>query len=256
MPFAAVLTISATGSEMNKGSVVSRRERKQKLFFFNDACYPQFSILDPTVLYSLPKKQIANGVIDTFVHVVEQYLTYDNKAYIQDYWAEGILKTLVEIAPKLMANHEDYDNCANFMYAATMALNGFIVMGVAEDWATHMIGQEITALHGLDHGVTLAIVYPGVISVMREDKREKLLQYGERVFNITKGTEEERIEKTIQATESFFNLLGVKTHLSDYGIGDDTIEEIAERFAAKNFVLGEKRNITPDKIIEILNTVK
>ena len=215
VPLATVLTISATGSEMNKGSVISRRERKQKLFFFNDACYPQFSILDPTVLYSLPKKQVANGLIDTFVHVVEQYMTFDNKAYVQDYWAEGILKTLVEIAPKLMANQEDYDNCANFMYAATMALNGFIVMGVAEDWATHMIGQEITALHGLDHGVTLALVYPGVISVMREDKKEKLLQYGERVFGITEGTVDERVEKAIQATESFFNSLGVKTRLSD-----------------------------------------
>ena len=256
VPLATVLTISATGSEMNKGSVISRRERKQKLFFFNDACYPQFSILDPTVLYSLPKKQVANGLIDTFVHVVEQYMTFDNKAYVQDYWAEGILKTLVEIAPKLMANQEDYDNCANFMYAATMALNGFIVMGVAEDWATHMIGQEITALHGLDHGVTLALVYPGVISVMREDKKEKLLQYGERVFGITEGTVDERVEKAIQATESFFNSLGVKTRLSDYNIGEDTINEIAERFAAKNFVLGEKRNITPDKIREILHHVK
>ena len=159
LPLAAVLTIAATGSEMNNGSVVSRRERKQKLFFHSNACYPQFSILDPTVLYSLPKKQLANGLIDSFVHVVEQYITFDNKAYIQDYWAEGILKTLVTVAPELMENPQDYDNCANFMYAATMALNGFIVMGVAADWATHMIGQEITALHGLDHGVTLAIVY-------------------------------------------------------------------------------------------------
>ncbi len=256
VPLAAVLTISATGSEMNNGSVISRREIKEKRFFFNDACYPQFSILDPTVLYSLPKKQIANGVIDTFVHVVEQYVTFDNKAYIQDYWAEGILKTLVEIGPKLIADQHDYDNCANFMYAATMALNGFIVMGVAQDWATHMIGQEITALHGLDHGVTLAIVYPGVISVMREDKREKLLQYGERVFGITQGSEDERIDQTIAATADFFRSLGVAIRLSDYNIGDDTIEEIANRFDARRFMLGEKGNITPDKVREILHTVK
>ena len=233
-----------------------RSLRLESRFFFNDACYPQFSILDPTVLYSLPKKQIANGVIDTFVHVVEQYVTFDNKAYIQDYWAEGILKTLVEIGPKLIADQHDYDNCANFMYAATMALNGFIVMGVAQDWATHMIGQEITALHGLDHGVTLAIVYPGVISVMREDKREKLLQYGERVFGITQGSEDERIDQTIAATADFFRSLGVAIRLSDYNIGDDTIEEIANRFDARRSMLGEKGNITPDKVREILRTVK
>ena len=256
LPLATVLTIPATGSEMNNGSVISRREFKQKLFFFNDACFPQFSILDPTAIYSLPKKQIANGVIDTYIHVVEQYLTYDNKAEVQDYWAEGILKTLLDVAPKLMANQTDYDSCANFMYSATMALNGFIAMGVVTDWATHMIGQELTALHGLDHGVTLAIVYPGVANVMKDDKRAKLTQYAERVFNITEGTDDEKIEKALSMTADFFKSLGVKIRLSDYNIGDDTIEEVARRFADKNFILGEKRNITPDKIREILRFVK
>ncbi len=256
VPLATVLTIAATGSEMNNGSVISRRERKEKRFFFNDACYPQFSILDPTVLYSLPQKQVANGVIDTFIHVLEQYVTFDNQAYVQDYWAEGILKTLVNIAPKLMENQHDYDNCSNFMYAATMALNGFIAMGVAQDWATHMIGQELTALHGLDHGVTLAIVYPGVASVMREDKREKLLQYGERVFGINQGSDDERIEQVIVATEKFFRSLGVGTRLSDYGIGEETINEIARRFEERKFMLGEKGNITPDIVKEILHHVK
>ena len=256
VPLAAVLTIAATGSEMNKGSVVSRRELKEKRFFFSDACFPKFSILDPTVLYSLPKKQLANGVIDSFIHVLEQYVTFDNKAYIQDYWSEGILKTLVKVGPELMENQEDYDNCSNFMYAATMALNGFIVMGVAEDWATHMIGQELTALHGLDHGVTLAIVYPGVIKVMREEKAEKLLQYGERVFGITEGTADERIDKTIAATEDFFKSLGVKIKLSDYNIGDETIEEVARRFGERGYNLGEKGNITPAVIKQILNEVK
>ena len=256
LPLATVLTIPATGSEMNNGSVISRREFKQKLFFFNDACFPQFSILDPTAIYSLPKKQIANGVIDTYIHVVEQYLTYDNKAEVQDYWAEGILKTLLDVAPKLMANQTDYDSCANFMYSATMALNGFIAMGVVTDWATHMIGQELTALHGLDHGVTLAIVYPGVANVMKDDKRAKLTQYAERVFNITEGTDDEKIEKALSMTADFFKSLGVKIRLSDYNIGEDTIEEVARRFADKNFILGENRNITPDKIREILQFVK
>ena len=256
VPLAAVLTIPATGSEMNNGSVISRRERQEKLFFFNDACYPQFSILDPTAIYSLPKRQIANGVIDTYVHVLEQYLTFDNHASIQDYWAEGILKTLLDIAPKLMENQTDYDTCANFMYAATMGLNGFISMGVDTDWATHMIGQELTALYGLDHGVTLAIVYPGVASVMREDKREKLIQYAERVFHIIDGTDDEKIDRAIAATENFFRSLGVRTRLTDYAIGDDTIVEIVRRLTERNHPLGERVNITPDKIEEILNKVK
>ena len=256
VPLAAVLTIPATGSEMNSGAVISRREYKEKLAFFNQACFPQFSILDPTAIYSLPKKQIANGIIDTYVHTVEQYLTFDNKALIQDRWAEGILKTLIELAPKLMENQEDYDTCANFMYAATMALNGFISMGVAQDWATHMIGQEITALHGLDHGVTLAIVYPGVMSTMREQKKEKLLQYAERVFNITEGTDEEKIDQVIAATEGFYRSLGVMTRLSDYHIGDETIAEIKKRFTERNFLLGERGNITPAIVEEILCKVK
>lgn len=256
VPLAAILTIPATGSEMNSGAVISRREYKEKLAFFNYACFPQFSILDPTTIYSLPKKQIANGIIDTYVHTVEQYLTFDNKALIQDYWAEGILKTLIELAPRLMENQHDYDTCANFMYAATMALNGFISMGVAQDWATHMIGQELTALHGLDHGVTLAIVYPGVASVMRKEKREKLLQYAERVFHITEGTDDEKIDRAIAATEDFYRSLGVMTRLSDYHIGDETIAEIKKRFTQRGSLLGERGNITPEMVEEILYKVK
>lgn len=256
LPLATVLTIPATGSEMNNGSVVSRRERKEKFVFFNPACFPQFSILDPTVIYSLPPKQLANGVIDSYVHVMEQYLTFDNHASVQAYWAEGILKTLLSVAPGLMQNQTDYDTCANFMYSATMALNGFISMGVAQDWATHQIGQELTALHGLDHGVTLAIVYPGLLRVMREQKREMLLQYADRVFGITHGTDDEKVDKAIARTESFFQSLGVKTRLCDYNIGDDTIAEIVTRFIARQVALGEKGNINAAKVEEILREVK
>lgn len=256
IPLATVLTIPATGSEMNNGSVISRRERKEKLFFFNDACYPQFSILDPTAIYSLPQKQIANGIIDTYVHVVEQYITFNNSALVQSYWAEGILKTLIEVAPKLMENQTNYDTCSNFMYSATMALNGFIAMGVPQDWATHMIGQELTALHGLDHGVTLAIVYPGVLRVMREQKSEMLLQYAERVWGIKDGSKDDKIDKAIAATESFFQSLGVGTHLADYNISDETITQVSERFSNKKMLLGERGNITPLKVEEILTNVK
>ncbi|CDN31551.1 NADH-dependent butanol dehydrogenase A [Mucinivorans hirudinis] len=256
VPLASVLTLPATGSEMNNGAVVSRRERNEKFAFHNPACFPVFSILDPTAIYSLPAKQVANGIIDTFAHTLEQYLTFDNKALIQDYWAEGILKTLIEIAPKLMENQQDYDTCANFMYAATMGLNGFIAMGVAQDWATHMIGHELTALHGLDHGVTLAIVHPGVMSVMREAKWTKLVQYAERVFGITKGTDLEKIEGAINATEQFYRSLGVATRLGEHNIGEATIAEIVRRFTERGALLGEGGIVTPEKVGEILNRVK
>jgi NADP-dependent alcohol dehydrogenase len=172
-----------------------------------------------------------------------------------DRWAEGLLQTLVEIAPKLMENHEDYNLCANFMLTATMALNGFIAMGVDQDWTTHMIGHELTALHGLDHGVTLAIVYPGVMSVLRKSKREKLLQYGNRVWNINQGSDDERIDEAIRRTESFFQSLGIKTRLADYGIGDKTIKTIVDRFRQRGWKLGEA-HVTPDQVEVILNTVK
>lgn len=256
LPLGTVLTIPATGSEMNNGSVVSRRERKEKFVFFNPACFPQFSILDPTVIRSLPRKQLANGLIDSYVHVMEQYLTFDSHASVQTYWAEGILKTLLETAPRLMEDQTDYDTCANFMYSAAMALNGFISMGVPQDWATHQIGQELTALHGLDHGVTLAIVYPGLLRVMREQKKDRLLRYAHCVLDISLRSEKDKIDYAIACTESFFQSLGVKTRLGDYNIGQDTIAEIVRRFTARQVLLGEKGNIDPGRVEEILNEVR
>lgn len=251
---ASVLTLPATGSEMNNGAVISRRERNEKFAFHNPKAYPVFSILDPTAIYSLPKKQVANGIIDTFAHTLEQYLTFDNKAMVMDRWAEGLLQTLIELAPKLEANQQDYDACANFMLTATMGLNGFIAMGVAQDWATHMIGHEITALHGLDHGVTLAIVHPGVMSVMRQEKREKLIQYAERVWGIS-GSDEQKIEGAIEATEKFYRSLGVKTRLSEHGIGEETITEIVKRFTERGWNVGENGIVTPEKVELILRKV-
>lgn len=251
---ASVLTLPATGSEMNNGAVVSRRERNEKFAFHNPKAYPVFSILDPTAIYSLPKKQVSNGIIDTFAHTLEQYLTFDNKAMVMDRWAEGLLQTLIELAPQLEANQEDYDACANFMLTATMGLNGFIAMGVAQDWATHMIGHELTALHGLDHGVTLAIVHPGVMSVMREQKKDKLIKYAERVWGVS-GSDEQKIEGAIEATEKFYRSLGVKTRLSEYGIGEQTIQEIVKRFTDRGWNVGENGIVTPEKVELILRKV-
>ena len=254
LPFGTILTLPATGSEMNSGGVISRLSTQEKLAFGSPLLYPKFSILDPTVTYSLPPKQIANGIIDAFIHTTEQYLTFPSNAPIQDRFAEGILKTLIEIGPQALANPEDYQVRANVMWSCTMALNGLIGAGVPNDWATHMIGHELTAFFGLDHGVTLAIVLPALLREMKDDKREKLLQYGKNVWGIENGTEDNRIDEAIIRTVSFFNSLGVKTKLSAYGITLDQLAPIFERFQSRGWKLGERKNITPNRIEVILKS--
>jgi NADP-dependent alcohol dehydrogenase len=237
---------------MNCGAVISRKSTMEKLVLSTPLNYPKFSVLDPEVTFSLPKTQVAAGLIDTFIHTMEQYLTFPVDAKLMDRWAEGILQTVVEISPRVMDIRPDYDSMANYMLTATMALNDFIAMGVPQDWATHMIGHEITAFHELTHGYTLAIVFPQLLRVMKDEKREKILQYGARVWGITLGDPDDRIESTILRTEDFFRSLGVKTKLSDYGIGEDTINKIVARFEMRGTVLGENKTITPDKVENIL----
>ena len=241
VPLGTVLTMSATGSEMNSGSVISRQETKEKYAFYGD--YPVFSILDPETLYSLPQRQIACGLSDTFVHVLEQYMTTPGQSRLMDRWAEGILHTVIEIAPKIRENQHDYAVMSEYMLGATLALNDMIRMGVSQDWATHMIGHELTALHGLTHGATLAIVINGTLRVLREQKRGKLLQYGERIWGIADGSEEERIDRTLEATEKFFRSLGLSTRLSEEGIGETTIAEIERRFIASGVKYVEAQTV-------------
>lgn len=250
VPFATVLTLAATGSEMNSGAVITRAETKEKRVMAGS--FPEFSILDPQVLYSLPKFQIACGVIDSFIHVMEQYLTTPDQSMLMDRWAEGILQTLVELAPELMKEQPSYDAMANFMLSATMALNGFIKMGVDEDWGTHMIGHELTALTGLTHGVTLSIIMPRMMDVMRPGKAAKIIQYGERIWNISSGTIDERIDKAIEKTELFFNSLDIATRLSNYEVSDEVICEISNRWEQRNWNLGEQQMLNAEKVKEIL----
>lgn len=251
-PLSTVLTLPATGSEMNKGAVISRKASAEKFPIYHSDNYPHFSVLDPTVCFSLPQKQVANGLADTFCHVLEQYLTVPTNGRVNDRFCESLLLNIVELAPKLMERHDNYDLMCDFMLTATMGLNGFVGMGATQDWATHIIGHELTAKCGLDHGVTLAIVGPALLQVTREEKREKLLQYGERVWGITHGTEEERIDKAIDATRRLYESVGIKTHLSDYGIGSDVTDYIAERFRTRGMNLGENGIVTPARIAEIL----
>ena len=252
VPMGTVLTLPATGSEMNSGAVISRKETQEKFPFYSN--FPVFSILDPETTFSLPPYQVSCGIADTFVHVMEQYMTTPGQSRIMDRWAEGILQTLVEIAPKIRENQHDYQLMADFMLSATMALNGFIAMGVSQDWATHMIGHEITALHGLTHGHTLAIVLPATLQVLHEEKGDKLLQYGERVWGITSGTREERIDEAICHTEEFFRSLGLTTRLHEENIGQDTILEIERRFNERGAKYGENGNVTGAVARRILET--
>ena len=252
IPFASVMTVPATGSEMNGAAVISRAETQEKYGFFGN--YPAFSILDPEVTYSLSDHQIACGLADAFTHVLEQYLTTPGQSRIMDRWAEGVLLSVKEIAPEIKKDPRNYDLMADYMLSATLALNDFIRMGITQDWATHQIGHELTALHGTTHGHSLAIVMPGTLRVLKEQKKEKLLQYGERIFGITEGSADERADKAIEMTEAFYRSLGLTTRLSEEGIGKETIETIARRFNERDAAYGENQNVTGDMTREILNS--
>jgi NADP-dependent alcohol dehydrogenase len=231
LPLGTVLTLPATGSEMNCGAVISYNRGKYPVM--SPLTFPKFSILDPTLTFTLPPTQVANGVVDSFVHVVEQYITYPVAGAFQDRTAEGILQTLIEIGRKTIDNPEDYDTRANLVWNATMALNGLIGAGVPQDWSTHMIGHELTALFGIDHAKSLAIVLPSLWQARREQKQEKLLQYGERVWGITEGDKDQRIDLAISKTRDFFEGLGVKTRLSQYDVTADGIEEVIHGLESK-----------------------
>ena len=254
IPFGTVLTLPATGSEMNSGAVVTINETQEKLTLGGSALFPKFSIVDPLVITSLPKRQLQNGVVDAFTHVMEQYLTYTHDALLQDRIAEGILQTLVEIGPDVVENPSDYKLASNFAWSATMALNGLIQKGVPSDWATHMIGHELTALYEIDHARTLAIIGPNLYKVMFETKKDKLAQFGKRVWNIKEGSTEEIATKALEKTVAFFHTMGMKTKLSenteDYS---KTADFIVNRFEERGWkALGEKQNITPEKVREIV----
>lgn len=251
VPLGTVLTLPATGSEMNCGAVISYDHGKYPVM--SPLTYPKFSILDPTLTYTLPKKQIANGIIDAFVHTTEQYVTFPVDAKVQDRMAEGILLTLVEIAEASLNESENYDARANHVWAATMALNGLIGAGVPQDWATHMIGHELTAKFGIDHGQTLAIVYPSLLEIVKESKKEKLVQYAERVWGINEGSADEKADKAIVKTREFFESLGISTRLSDYGVKKEEIEEVVEQLKKHGMVkLSETGEITPEVSRKIL----
>lgn len=245
IPLGAVLTLPATGSEMNMGAVITRKSTGDKQHFFSPFVIPRFAVLDPVLTYTLPARQVANGVVDAFVHVIEQYITYPVDAKVQDRFAEGLLLTLLEEGPKALAEPDNYAVRANIMWSATLALNGLIGAGVPHDWSTHMLGHELTARHGLDHAQTLAVVLPVMLDAQRDSKRAKLLQYAERVWDLHGGSEAERIDGAIAATRAFFERMGVPTRLRDYGIEQPDIETMLAKLEARGYTaLGEQGKVT------------
>ena len=254
MPFGTVLTLPATGSEMNSGAVITRKETKEKLAMGGPGLFPVFSILDPQVISSIPQRQLANGLMDAFTHVLEQYMTYPVEALLQDRFAESILQTIIEVAPKILKDPTDYKAASNFMWSCTMALNGLIQKGVPTDWAVHAMGHELTALFGIDHARTLAIIAPSHYEFNFDAKKEKLAQYGERVWNITEGALEEKAKAAIKKTVTFFHEIGIDTKLSDYTKDyEGTAEKIAKRFTDRGWLgLGEHQSLSPDKVEEIV----
>jgi len=253
LPLGLVVTMPATGSETNNISVISRKSTKEKIAFYSDKIFPKFAILDPSVTFSLPEKQIRNGIIDAFIHVLEQYLTYPASAPLQDRQAEAVLLTLKEVALRTIAEPDNYDARATFMWCACQALNGLLKCGVPTDFATHQIGHDITALYGLDHAEALCVVLGPLLFHQKQNKYEKLLQYAVRIWNFDKTDDKKAVEGGILETEKFFNLLGMPTRLSDYGISSkEAAARIQDRFIKRNSKIGERGQIGADQVGEIL----
>lgn len=253
VPLGCIMTLPATGSEMNSIAVISRKSVQEKIGLSSPKLFPLFSILEPSVTLSLPAEQVRNGIVDAFVHVVEQYMTVRSGTPLQDRQAEAILLTLIEEGSKTLQNPEDYDKRANLVWCATQALNGLIGCGIRTDFSTHRIGHELTALYGVAHAESLAILLPAVWRYKKDEKKEKLLQYGERIWGITDGSDEERIDQAIARTREFFHSLGMPTRLSDYNIPLEAASIAADRLRKRGWIrLGELQDIGPQDVEAII----
>ncbi|MGN5289533.1 iron-containing alcohol dehydrogenase [Aeromonas sp. 11P] len=251
LPMGCVLTLPATGSESNPTSVVSRGD--VKISFRSPLVQPQFAVLDPATTYSLPPRQTGNGVVDAFVHIAEQYLTFLVGGEVQDRLAEGLLQVLVDNGPRALAEPTNYQVRANLMWAASLALNGLIGCGVPQDWASHAIGHQLTALYGLDHGQSLAVVLPSLLRERASQKQDKLAQFAERVWHSTREDKALRIEEAIIRTEQFFQKMGLGTRLADYGLSESCIPAVCSNLKrVGRTALGEQQDIDPDRVARIL----
>ncbi|MDQ2192235.1 iron-containing alcohol dehydrogenase [Vibrio anguillarum] len=250
-PIGAILTLPATGSESNMGAVITKAQTQDKLAFMAPAVQPKFAVLDPDVMKSLPERQLINGIVDAWVHVCEQYLTLPTNAMVQDGYAETLLKNLLVLGQQY--DQRDNDGWrANLMWTANQALNGLIGTGVPQDWATHMIGHEFTALWHVDHARSLAIVQPSLLRNQLENKRAKLEQMGKNVFGLNQTSD--LALRTIDAIEAFYHSLNVPTQFADHNSSKQAAIDavIAQLNAHGMLVLGEQQAITLEKSREIL----
>ncbi len=253
LPTGAVATLPASGSEMNSRAIITRQAVMMKRGIMNPYLFPRFAVLDPTYTYTLPVRQVGNGVVDTFVHVLEQYMTYPVEGHVQDRLAEGLLHVLIDEGPKALVEPENYDVRANLMWAASLGLNGLIGAGVPQDWSAHRLGYELTVLYGLDHARTLAALVPSMLKVRAAGKRQKLLQYAERIWGINSGSEASCVNAAIDRTRVFFESMGLPTCLAGYGITNVDIEQVMDLLEMHGMVnMGESRDVTLDMMREIL----
>lgn len=250
LPLATVLTVAATGSEMDCYSVITNWSEHKKNSWESTLVYPQFSILNPEFTYSLSALQTAYGIVDIYSHVLEQYMNTTKNALLQDRWAESIIQTLIEIGPKVIKDLDNYNLRANLMYCSTMALNGFISMGVSQDWATHNIEHELSAFYDIPHGAGLAVLTPHWLNEVKSQKHDKMAQYARRVWGL-KGEDDEVIIEAIAKTYDFFFDLGIAMSLKDYGINDEHFKEMSERLTPNK--IGEIK-LDQQQILNILNS--
>lgn len=254
LPLGSVMTLPATGSEMNFAAVISRTSTKEKFALRNPSVFPKFAIIDPETTYSLPTEQVRNGIVDTFVHVMELYATYDVNTPLQDSWALGLIKTLIQEAPKVLANNTDYEAKANICWCATCGLNYWLSVGAVQDWSTHRIGHELTAFYGLAHGQSLAVVLPRLWQERKQEKSNKLAKLAREVYGCQEVDDIKASDCAIKKTEEFFNSLGMKTKLADYGIdSNEAAEKIRDRFEQRGTLLGEDLKVLPEMVYNILH---
>lgn len=253
LPLGTVLTLAATGSEMNGNSVITNWETQQKRSFGCAHAYPKFSILDPSLTFSVPHNQTVNGSVDIMSHVFEQYFSLTENTPLQERFCESILQTVIENVPIALAEPDHYDARANLMWAGTMALNGVISVGVAQDWASHAIEHEISAIYDIPHGAGLAIVFPNWMKYVHRQRLDRFVQFATRVWGIDPAgkSAEETALAGIDATRSFFTRIGAPASLADFQIGSDRLDRMADE-AVRFGPIGSFRKLNREDVRAIL----
>ncbi|MFD1416465.1 iron-containing alcohol dehydrogenase [Oceanobacillus jeddahense] len=254
LPFGTILTLAATGSEMNSGSVITNWETNEKHGWGSPYTYPKFSILDPVHTFSVPRDQTIYGLVDMMSHVLEHYFHHEDNTPIQDRWCEGILLTLIDVGPRLLADPENYAYRSTAMLGGTLALNNMLNLGYRGDWATHNLEHAVSAVHDIPHGGGLAILFPNWMRhVLDESNVHRFKQLAVRVFDVdTRGKSDKVVAlEGIDRLREFWNELGAPSRLADYDIDASTLEEMAEKTVVANPTFGNYRALTKKDSLEI-----